>query len=249
VDDAIHEVEVTAIGMAANRVRVVVERAVGLVGHLHVRLRGDESKLQLGKDAERPKRSMHHLEDERVLVVRSAPQDGPVAGEHLVFEAGVMKPTMTKRHRLEGASRHGAADGDRLELGDDGGDETELERLLDELDERDTRLCGAGTCDRIDLEDVVKVAEIDRLLFAPRVAALRNLMRHGALFQRERLRADVRAKLLRETLYPRAMRPHELRRRLEIAALPLGHSIMLGIDVHLSPASSRSHARSDPSMK
>ena len=113
VEDAVHEVHVPALGVIPDPAQVAAEVGVGSVVDADVALCRHESEGQLGENAERAERAVHHREDQSILVFRRALQDHAVGGDHLLGQAAVVEPAMRERHRLERAAGDGAAQGDR----------------------------------------------------------------------------------------------------------------------------------------
>jgi hypothetical protein len=94
-----------------------------------------------------------------------------------------METAVTEGHRFDRAARYGAADRDRLQLGDDDRDETVRHRRRDQVDERHARLGRAGPGHRIDADDLVQVTDVDLRVGVLGVPGLRHLMRNRALVQ------------------------------------------------------------------
>ena len=143
---------------------------------MDVGTRGDQPEGELREDAERAERAVHHLEDERVLVVRRAVQPLAGGGQHLIGQAGVVKAAVLERHRLQRAARHRAADRDGLQLRHDDGRQPERQGGVHQVDERHPGLRRARAGVEVDLEDLVEIREIDLVVTVLAVPRLRDLV-------------------------------------------------------------------------
>ena len=119
-----------------------------------------------------------------MLVLGRTREDLALRGDHLVGRAGVVEAAVHERHRFDRAAGDRTADRDRLQLGDHDRDETVGQGRLDEIDERHSRLGDTDPADRIDLEDLREIRDVDLLVAVAEIAGLRNLVRHRLLPER-----------------------------------------------------------------
>jgi hypothetical protein len=91
------------------------------------------------------------------------------------------KPPWRKDDRLDGAAGDGAAEGDALELGHDGGDEAEGQGGADEVAEADAGLGDAAPALGVDLEHVAEGGGVELAAAKPRVAGAWDEVMDAAL--------------------------------------------------------------------
>ena len=202
MDDAVHEIDIPALEVGPDGCHIAVDRRVCLVTEVDEGLGRDQPEHEPRQDAYRPERAVHHLEDQRVLVVGRAGEHVAFRGDDLVLEAGVVEAAVYEGHGLDGAARHGPADGDCLQLRDDDRHEAQRESLIDQLAERDARLGDADAPLRVDLDDLVEVEQVDLLVGVLLVMNLGDLVGDDPLLPGEGRGAFPAAKLLRRPAPP-----------------------------------------------
>ena len=196
VDHAVHEVDVPALVVVPDRFEVAVDRLVVFVPHVDELLGWDQPKDEPRQNSHGPEGAVHHLEDQRVLVVGRAGQHISLGGDDLVLEAGVVKATVDVGHRLDRAARDRPADGDGLQLRDHDRHEPQRKGLIDELVERHPRLGDADASLRVDLDHLVEVVEVDLVVGVLLVVDLRHHVGDDPLPTGERRRALSVAELV-----------------------------------------------------
>ena len=120
VHDAVEEVDLRVSGRRQRLAAECLGRAEMPVLQPDERPGGDEAERRSREDAEGAVGTVEHVEGER-LALGGADEDLAGAGDDLVLETRVVEAAVAEGHRLDGAAGDGAAHGDALELGDDGG--------------------------------------------------------------------------------------------------------------------------------
>src|SRR3569623_1188824 len=164
------------------------------------------AKRQLGQDAQRAERAVHHLEQQLVLFPRTAGQHVAAACHDLVLQAGVVEAAVAVRHRLDRTTGDRAAHGDGLQLGSAEGNQPLRQRGVDQVDERDAGLGHAGARRDVDVQDLGQSAHVDLAVSRTAQAGLRHLMRDGLLAQMNRAMWGPRPSLLADALHLRVVR-------------------------------------------
>lgn len=184
MDDAVHEIHVLIVEPPHDGGLVFFEARVFFVHHVHISFGRDELERQFGQNAQRPERTVHHLENERVFIVGFADQNFAFGRNDFVFGARIVEPAVHERHRFNGAARYSAPDRNGLEFGDDNGDETVAHGGFDQVDESDARLRDANTFVWVDVQNLIEIADVDLVVASPEVPDFGYLVRYGFFARR-----------------------------------------------------------------
>src|SRR5207237_418637 len=154
------------------RGEILVEGLEVAVRDVDEGLRGREPERELRQYTERAERAVHHLEHERVFVVRSTHEHVARGRDDLVLETRIVKTTVAKRHRLDRAARHRASDRDGGELRNHEWHEAVAQGRGDEVDERHSGLGDADLTFGIDRKNLVELGQVELRIRRNQVSAL-----------------------------------------------------------------------------